>query len=99
VGGIVVAGGAFGPVTLKDNVVVGSVVTGGFLASISIHDFGPGVMTGTEIFSVPGVGTISGTQPLSATVSNDHYTIWHAHDVGARIANPHTSGVTAPVFP
>ena len=49
VGGIIVAGGAFGPVTLTDNVVQGNTVSGGVLAGIMIHAFRPGVITGTQL--------------------------------------------------
>ena len=122
VGGIIVAGGAFGPVNLEKNVIQDNVVTGGFIPGISLHAFGPAAITGTklidnklsnnggtgdrvsndttgtEIFAVP-VGTISHTQVLTDTVSNDYYGVWHAGDVGTHIAHLMTNGVTVPVGP
>ena len=44
-----VAGGAFGPVKVTNNVVLKNVVTGGFLPGISLHAFGPGVISGTQL--------------------------------------------------
>ena len=123
VGGIIVAGGVYGPVNLEDNVILNNVVTGGFVPGISLHAFGPGVITGTklignkltnnggagdglsndstgmEIFAVPGVGTISGTQVLTDTVSNDTYGVWHVGDVGTHTAHLMTNGVAFPVAP
>lgn len=64
VGGIVVAGGAFGPVNLSNNVVRNNTVSGGFLPGISLHAFGPGVITGTQLIgnelSNNGAGELSG---------------------------------------
>lgn len=122
VGGIVVAGGAFGPVTVTDNVVLKNVVMGGFLPGISLHAFGPGVISGTqltgnvlsnngagevsghttgiEIFAVPNVGTITGTQVLKDSVSDDYYGVFHAGGASApHVANLTTNSVTVPVFP
>jgi Right handed beta helix region len=121
VGGIVVAGGAFGPVQLLDNIILNNVVTGGFISGISLHAFGPAVITGTElignkltnngagelskdttgieIFAVPSVGTISGTQVLNDTISKAQFGVWHANDTGTHIAHLRTIGVTVPVFP
>jgi len=63
VGGIVVAGGAFGPVNVTNNVIRNNTVTGGFLPGISLHAFGPGVITGTQLIgndlSNNGVGELS----------------------------------------
>lgn len=62
VGGIVVAGGAFGPVKLSYNVIWRNTVTGGFLPGISLHAFGPGVITGTlllgNVLSYNGAGEV-----------------------------------------
>ena len=49
VGGIVVAGGAFGPVSVANNIVSNNVVSGGYLPGISLHAFGPGVISGTQL--------------------------------------------------
>ena len=49
VGGIVVAGGAFGAVQVMDNVILNNVVTGGLIPGISIHAFGPAVISGTKL--------------------------------------------------
>ncbi len=63
VGGIIVAGGAFGPVRVTDNVVSDNVVTGGFIPGISLHAFGPGVISGTQVtrnvLSDNGAGEVS----------------------------------------
>jgi hypothetical protein len=121
VGGIVVAGGSFGPVKLQGNSVLSNVITGGFIPGISLHAFGPAVITGTklignkltnngagelskdttgiEIFAVPSVGTISGTQVLADTISNAQFGVWHANDTGTHIALLTTHSVTDPVFP
>ncbi len=58
VGGIVVAGGAFGPVQVMNNVILNNVVTGGLIPGISVHAFGPGA-------------TISGTQLIGNVLSNN----------------------------
>ena len=64
VGGIVVAGGASGPVSVTNNVVSKNVVTGGDLPGISLHAFGPGTISGTQlvgnVLSSNGVGSVSG---------------------------------------
>jgi hypothetical protein len=50
VGGIIVAGGAFGAVTVQDNVVLDNTVVGGFLPGISVHaTAGPGSIMDTQI--------------------------------------------------
>lgn len=63
VGGIIVAGGAFGPVQLVNNMVVDNTVIGGFIPGISLHAFGPGVITGTmvigNVLSDNGAGAAS----------------------------------------
>jgi parallel beta-helix repeat protein len=121
VGGIVIAGGAFGPVQLHANTILKNVVAGGFLPGINIHAFGPGVITdtvvshnvlsdngtgevapgtkGIEIFAVPGVGTISGTQVIADSVSNDYFGVWHVGDANTKIINLTTSSVTVPIAP
>lgn len=89
IGGIIVAGGAFGPVNVTNNVIQNNLVTGSLIPGISIHAFGPGFISGTklignvlsnngvgdlsgkttgiEIFAVPHVGVITGTQVQSDT--------------------------------
>ena len=63
VGGIIVAGGAFGRVDVTGNVVTRNVVTGGFIPGISLHAFGPGVIAGTmligNVLSDNGNGAVS----------------------------------------
>lgn len=63
VGGIVVAGGAFGPVKLQANVVSYNVVTGGVIPGISLHAFGPAVISGTQL--IGNKLTNNGTGELS----------------------------------
>ncbi len=121
VGGIIVAGGAFGPVSVTDNVIAHNIVTGGFIPGISLHAFGPGTIedtglignvlssngagavseqtTGIEIFAVPGVGTIAGTQVLHQRIANDHFGVFHLGDTETHLAALLTSDVTVPVFP
>jgi Right handed beta helix region len=64
VGGIIVAGGAFGPVTMDGNIIENNTVTGGLIPGISIHAFGPGTITATRLIgntlSNNGAGEISG---------------------------------------
>jgi parallel beta-helix repeat protein len=65
VGGIIVAGGAFGPVQVMNNVILNNVVTGGLIPGISVHAFGPGaVISGTQlignVLSNNGAGELSG---------------------------------------
>jgi parallel beta-helix repeat protein len=118
VGGIIVAGGALGPVNVMNNVIQDNVVAGGFIPGISIHAFGPGVITGTklignvlsnngageqsdnttgiEIFAVPGVGVIKGTQVQSDTVINDYFGVWHVGDSGTTISGLLPYMVTVP---
>lgn len=64
IGGIIIAGGAFGPVVVNDTVVQNNTVTGGLIPGISLHAFGPGTMTGTEltgnVLSGNGQGELSG---------------------------------------
>lgn len=123
VGGIVVAGGAFGPVNLKNNVIQDNAVVGGLIPGISIHAFGPGNISGTElvgntlsnnakgesglspdttgieIFAVPGVGVIVGTQVQSDTVISDHHGIWHVGDSSTTISGLLTYAVAVATFP
>ncbi|MGC8488488.1 MAG: right-handed parallel beta-helix repeat-containing protein [Clostridia bacterium] len=50
VGGIIVAGGAFGAVTVQDNLVLDNMVVGGFLPGISVHaTAGPGSIVDNKI--------------------------------------------------
>lgn len=62
-GGIIVAGGGFGPVSLTDNVVSHNVITNNLIPGISLHAFGPGVITGTQlignVLSYNGAGEVS----------------------------------------
>jgi hypothetical protein len=51
VNGLVVAGGAFGPVVLQGNNIQANEITGGFIPGISIHAFGPGVITDTLLIN------------------------------------------------
>jgi parallel beta-helix repeat protein len=67
VGGIIVAGGAFGPVTLTDNVIEGNMVSGGLLAGIMIHAFGPGVITGTQLIGNQLTNNGAGELSLNTT--------------------------------
>lgn len=121
VGGIVVAGGVFGPVTLKDNMILDNEVAGGMNPGIVLHAFGPGNISGTklignvlshngegeisgsttgiELFAVPQVGVITGTQILSETISNDHFGVWHGGDSGTHTAHLTTDGVALPSAP
>lgn len=121
VGSIVVAGGALGPVKLTDNIILNNVVSGGFIPGISLHAFGPGVISGTklignelsdngageisgdttgiEIYAVPEVGVITGTQVLSSTISNDVFGVWHVGDTGTHIAHMQTDNVATPISP
>jgi hypothetical protein len=122
VGGIVVAGGAFGAVQVMDTVILNNAITGGLIPGISLHAFGPATIsdtklvgnelsgngagaepgladntTGIEIFAGFG-GTISGTQVLSDSVSDDYYGVWHVGDTGTHISNL-TTDATVPVGP
>ncbi len=122
VGGIVVAGGAFGPVMVTNTIIQNNVVTGGFIPAISLHAFGPGTITSTklignvlssngvgelsgettgiEIFAVPGVGIITGTQVLHDNISNDHYGVWHVgDDATTNINHLNTKNVPVPIGP
>lgn len=121
VGGIIVAGGAFGPVNVTNTVIQNNVVMGGFLPGIAVHAFGPGTITGTklignvlsnngvgelsgnttgiEIFAVPHVGVISGTQVLHDNISNDYYGVWHVGDDTTNIDHLNTKNATFSVFP
>lgn len=119
-GGIVVAGGAGlqAPVAITDNVVLNNVVTGGFIAGVAIHAYGPGIITGTKVigndlsfngepeqptgidlFAVPHVGTIAGTQILHDSVANDEYGVFHIGDTDTHIVGLSTTDVTTPVGP
>ncbi len=120
-GGIVVAGGAFGAVTLTNNVILNNVVTGSLIPGITLHAFGPGVISGTmlignvlsnngvgevskqttgiEIFAIPSVGTITGTQVLRDSVANDYYGVFHVGDTSTHIVSLTATNVTVPVFP
>jgi hypothetical protein len=120
-GGIVVAGGSFGPVPVTNTVVSHNTVTGGFLPGISIHAFGPGTITGTqlianvlsdngmgsvsgastgvEIFAVPGVGVIGGTQILNDSVSNDSIGVFHVGDTATHISHLTTNDVSSAIVP
>ena len=66
VGGIVVAGGVgqTSEVHVTNNKILNNVVVGGVIPGISIHVFGPGVITGTQlignVLSNNGAGEISG---------------------------------------
>jgi hypothetical protein len=69
VGGVVVAGGGFGPVTVANSIILNNTIRGGFLPGISIHAFGPGIITGTQlignILSNNGAGEVaSGTKGI-----------------------------------
>lgn len=49
VGGIVVAGGSFGAVSVDSNLVMGNTITGGFIPGISLHASSPGQVTRTVL--------------------------------------------------
>ncbi|MCL6106912.1 MAG: right-handed parallel beta-helix repeat-containing protein [Actinobacteria bacterium] len=63
VGGIIVAGGAAGPVNVTNTIVLHNVVTGGLIPGIALHAFGPGNITGTKLIgnllSDNGAGELS----------------------------------------
>jgi parallel beta-helix repeat protein len=67
VGGIVVAGGAFGPVNVNNNVIQNNVVVGGVIPGISLHAFGPGVIVGTQLIG----NVLSNNGGLEDKVSNN----------------------------
>jgi parallel beta-helix repeat protein len=64
INGIIVAGGAFGPVNVTDTLIKNNTVDGGDIPGISIHAFGPGNITGTQLIgntlSNNGAGELSG---------------------------------------
>ncbi len=62
-GGIIVAGGGYGPVRLTNNVVSHNVLTDNLIPCISLHAFGPGVITGTHL--IGNVLSNNGTGELS----------------------------------
>lgn len=88
VGGIVVAGGAFGAVSVVGTLVVGNTITGGFIPGISLH--AAAVITGTHlsnnVLADNGAGAAGGPTGIEilgapgSTVSDTHVT-------GDRISN------------
>lgn len=67
VGGIVVAGGALGPVHVNNNVIQNNMVVGGVIPGISIHAFGPGMIIGTQLIG----NVLSNNGGLGDMVSNN----------------------------
>lgn len=95
--------------------ILNNVVTGSFIPGISLHAFGPGVISSTKLIGnvlsdngagqvsgvttgieiaagpspspvVSGTGTITGTQVLSNTTSNDYFNIYDG-GTGTHVAN------------
>lgn len=118
VGGIVVAGGSFGAVTVERNMVMDNTVTGGFIPGISLHASSPGQVIGTVLLYnklarngagaggqptgielATATGTISGTQVIRDSVTNDYFGVFHVGDTRTDIDGLKTSGVTVPVAP
>lgn len=74
VGGIVVAGGSLGAVSVDRNVVEGNTITGGFIPGISLHASAPGQVTRTALVEnlltrngVGAGGQTEGIEILTAT--------------------------------
>ena len=84
---------AFGPGTISNTKIIGNILSNNGAGELS------GATTGIEIFAVPDVGIITGTQILSDDISNDVYGIWHAGDIPPHVAHLMTDNVLIIVFP
>lgn len=114
-GGIVIAGGEFGPVTVDRTLVLHNTVTGGIIPGISLHAGLPHVLSRTLLVDntlahnggSPSHGieiagapdSISGTQVVHDTVIDDAVGVFHVNDSGTHIVALRTYGVAAPVAP
>ncbi len=98
VGGIIVAGGAFGAVTVQGSVVLDNTVIGGFLPGISIHaTAGPGSIVDTNIVGNTLEDNNAGS-PASAGVQIVAVPAAGGSITGTLVVDNHVIGDTYGVF-
>jgi hypothetical protein len=88
-GGVIVAGGAMGAVSVTNTMVVHNTVRGGFIPGISLHASAPGSITGTQlinnVLSDNGGGAAGGTTGIE--VLSDPGVAVNTQIVGDQVSN------------
>lgn len=84
---------AFGPGTITGTQLIDNVLSGNGTGEISHQS------TGIEIFAVPNVGTIAGTQILHDTVEDAFFGVFHVGDTNTHVVRLATDGVTVEIAP
>lgn len=91
IGGIMMH--AFGPGVISGTQLIGNVLSGNGNGDVS------GATTGIELFAVPNVGTITGTQVLHDSIDNAHFGLFHIGDTGTHVVKLATTDVAVPIAP